>query len=126
MTPQQSLQTPILTSHQSQYIAWLLTRLLIKVLPLKLVLVEALGSQGQHLVVAASTAEGAVLAEDDPEKLLPLAAQQLPAPPGRGARGEGRPPELQADVEARKNTLLREINQRNLGYFEQEVEKLDA
>ena len=29
-------------------------------------------------------------------------------------------------VEARKIILLREINQRNLGYFEQEVQKLDV
>ena len=29
-------------------------------------------------------------------------------------------------MEARKTALLREINQRNLGYFEQEVQKLDA
>lgn len=46
-------------------------------------------------------------------------------------RGEGRdegqtPPPLTADVEMRKQQLLRDINQRNLGYFEQEVEKLDA
>jgi chromosome segregation ATPase len=33
---------------------------------------------------------------------------------------------LSSDVEARKTGLLREINQRNLGYFEQEVQKLDA
>jgi chromosome segregation ATPase len=29
-------------------------------------------------------------------------------------------------VEARKTALLRDVNQRNLGYFEQEVQKLDA
>jgi hypothetical protein len=33
---------------------------------------------------------------------------------------------LLADVETRKNALLRKINHRNLGYFEQEVQKLDA
>lgn len=33
---------------------------------------------------------------------------------------------LLADLEARKAALLREINERNLGYFEQEVQKLDA
>ncbi len=33
---------------------------------------------------------------------------------------------LASDAEARKQRLLGEINQRNLGYFEQEVEKLDA
>jgi hypothetical protein len=31
-----------------------------------------------------------------------------------------------ADLASRKVQVLREINQRNLGYFEQEVEKLDA
>lgn len=30
------------------------------------------------------------------------------------------------DLQTRKRSLLREINQRNLGYFQQEVEKLDA
>jgi hypothetical protein len=33
---------------------------------------------------------------------------------------------LAADLASRKVQVLREINQRNLGYFEQEVEKLDA
>lgn len=34
--------------------------------------------------------------------------------------------ELVANVESRKSVLLRGINQRNLGYFEQEVQKLDT
>lgn len=33
---------------------------------------------------------------------------------------------LMPDLEARKTALLRDINQRNLGYFEQEVQKLDS
>lgn len=33
---------------------------------------------------------------------------------------------MTSDLETRKQTLLRTINQRNLGYFQQEVEKLDA
>jgi hypothetical protein len=33
---------------------------------------------------------------------------------------------LTADIESRRTAILREINQRNLGYFEQEVQKLDA
>jgi hypothetical protein len=33
---------------------------------------------------------------------------------------------LSVDVESRKLQILRGINQRNLGYFEQEVQKLDA
>ena len=36
------------------------------------------------------------------------------------------PTALASDLEARKQTLLKAINQRNLGYFQQEVEKLDA
>ncbi|HDR9202677.1 TPA: DEAD/DEAH box helicase [Burkholderia vietnamiensis] len=90
-------------------------------LTLKLVSVEALGSQEQHLVVAASTADGVALAEDDPEKLLRLPAHAQSA--GLFNAGDTT---LLADVEARKFELLREINQRNLGYFEQEVQKLDA
>ena len=41
--------------------------------------------------------------------------------------GEGQSaPALAADAQNRKQKLLREINQRNLGFFQQEVEKLDA
>ncbi|MEO7320782.1 MAG: hypothetical protein ABIW02_03985 [Nitrosospira sp.] len=36
------------------------------------------------------------------------------------------PQHVAADLESRKLQVLREINQRNLGYFEQEVEKLNA
>lgn len=90
-------------------------------LTVKLISVEALGTQEQHLLVAATTTDGAVLAEDDPEKLLRLpattqAASLFNAPDGT----------LQADVDARRAALLREVNERNLGYFEQEVQKLDA
>ena len=90
-------------------------------LALKLVSVEALGNQEQHLVVAASTADGIALAEDDPEKLLRLPATAQSA--GLFNTGDAT---LLADVEARKIALLREINQRNLGYFEMEVQKLDS
>ena len=94
-------------------------------LTLRMISVEALGGQEQHLLAAASTADGETLAEDDPDKLLRLPAQARPAP-----RAEEKPSEreslLAVDVEIRKSTLLRDINQRNLGYFEQEVQKLDA
>lgn len=90
-------------------------------LTLKLVSVEALGNHEQHLLVAASTADGTVLAEDDPEKLL-----RLPAVTQSAGLFGGGDATLLADMEARKTALLREINQRNLGYFEQEVRKLDG
>nr|WP_082889610.1 SNF2-related protein [Methylomonas koyamae] len=92
-------------------------------LAVKLISVEALGSLEQHLIVAASTADNSVLIEDDPEKLLRFPATISPSP----SQGEGQTPAaLTEDLENRKQTLLREINQRNLGYFQQEVEKLDA
>ncbi|WP_193726062.1 SNF2-related protein [Pseudomethylobacillus aquaticus] len=90
-------------------------------LTLKLVSVEALGSQEQCLVVAAITSDGHVLAEDDPEKLLRLPARAHPLDYGCA---EASP--LSDDLKARASAVLREINQRNLGYFEQEVQKLDA
>jgi ERCC4-related helicase len=90
-------------------------------LTLKLISVEALGNQEQHLLVAASTSDGCALAEDDPEKLL-----RLPAVPQPAAFVGNADSTLIEDVEARKISLLRSINQRNLGYFEQEVQKLDA
>lgn len=88
----------------------------------KLISVEALGNQEQHLLVSAVTTDGIVLAEDDREKLLRLPATEQPAELFDNAE----PPALTADIESRRTTILREINQRNLGYFEQEVQKLDA
>ncbi len=90
-------------------------------LTLKLISVEALGNQEQHLLVAAGTTDGLLLAEDDPEKLL-----RLPATLQAAGLFNAADAALLADMEARKAALLREINQRNLGYFEQEVQKLDA
>ena len=91
-------------------------------LTLKLISVEALGNQEQHLLVAATTTDGAPLAEQDPEKLLRLPATTQAAGLFNNA---GNAP-LVADAASRKIELLREVNQRNLGYFEQEVRKLDA
>jgi hypothetical protein len=91
----------------------------------KLMSVEALGNQEQHLLVAAITHDGTALAEEDPEKLLRLPATTQ-EPSLFNVADAPLHPALQADVEARKTALLRDINQRNLGFFEQEVQKLDA
>lgn len=90
-------------------------------LTLKLFSVEALGNLEQHLVVSAVTADGQALPEDDPEKLL-----RLPAHLEQNESAAAGAVLLANDLEQRKNQLLREINQRNMGYFEQEVAKLDA
>lgn len=88
---------------------------------LKLVSVEALGDEEQRLVVAAMTTDGQILAEDDPEKLLRLPARMEATEEPDCATNA-----LQEDVTTRISSVLREINQRNMGYFEQEVQKLDA
>jgi len=93
-------------------------------LSVSLITVEALGNQEQHLIVSACTDNGECLFEGDPEKLLRLPATQFPSPASGGEGSE--PPALTSEREARKQQRLREIGQRNLGYFEQEVEKLDA
>mgnify|MGYP000916127866 CR=1 FL=1 len=90
-------------------------------LTVKLISVETLGNQEQHLLVAAGTTEGVVLAEEDPEKLL-----RLPATTQAASLFNAPDATLLADVETRKTALLRDVNERNLGYFEQEVQKLDA
>ncbi|MGL4691658.1 MAG: SNF2-related protein [Stenotrophomonas maltophilia] len=91
-------------------------------LTLKLIEVESLGNQEQHLLVAATTLDGIALVDDDPEKLLRLPATTQAASLSNNAGGTA----LLSDVEARQTELLRDINQRNLGYFELEVQKLDA
>lgn len=90
-------------------------------LTVKLVTVETLGNQEQHLLVAAGTTDGNVLAEEDPEKLL-----RLPATTQAASLFSAPDATLLADLEARKTALLRDVYERNLSYFEQEVQKLDA
>jgi ERCC4-related helicase len=94
-------------------------------LAVSLISVEALGQQEQHLIVAASNADGVALLENDAEKLLRLPANQQLA--GLfSAPAEEQTSALKTEMANRKQQLLRDIGQRNLGYFEQEVEKLDA
>ena len=89
-------------------------------LAVRLLTVKALGAEEQHLIVAAVTDGGANLEAEDPEKLLRLPASQ------RVASSEQAPQQLEHEVAARREVLLRDINQRNLGYFKQEVDKLEA
>ena len=92
------------------------------VLVAELLTVDFLAGREQRLVAAAITDDGRLLTDDDPEKLLrlPLSSQTAldvaPEPP----------PALASDLEQRRNQLAQRINERNLGYFQQEVEKLDA
>lgn len=90
-------------------------------LSVRLLTVAALHEMEQHLVVSAVTDDGVPLAEDDPEKLLRLPAEELAG----GLFGD-EPGTLASDVESRKQAVLRGARERQLRYFEQEVLKLDA
>jgi len=91
-------------------------------LAVELLTIDSLGGREQHLIVSAVTSDGHMLPEDDPEKLLRL--------PVREQHETKVSPEdnhaLQKDLTARKSRLAETINCRNLGYFEQEVQKLDS
>ncbi|RMW98555.1 DEAD/DEAH box helicase [Allofranklinella schreckenbergeri] len=88
-------------------------------LALKLLRVHALGHTEEHCLLAAATASGQALHPEDAEKLLrlPATAASIPAP-------SATPPLLDA-LHTRRQALLTGIQQRNLGHFEQEVQKLD-
>jgi len=87
----------------------------------KLITVETFNSQEQHILVAATCANGTVMAEDDPEKLL-----RFPAHIQQAGMFNAGSDDLASDLQTRTDILLGEVSRRNLGYFEQEVEKLDA
>lgn len=97
-------------------------------LSLTVLTVEALGLEEQHLIVSAIAENGEVLVEDIPEKLLRMPATLAPygALGGVAREDHNINSALNADIQYRRDQLLREVNQRNLGYFQQEVEKLDA
>lgn len=90
-------------------------------LSLNLFMVEALGQEEQHLIVAAVTSDGTVLVEDVPEKLL-----RIPATIVADNITFDMPTLLAQNIEVRKSQLLTHINERNIGHFQQEVEKLDS
>ena len=90
-------------------------------LAVQLVKVTALGVLEEHLVVSAVTDAGQPLQEEDPEKLL-----RLPAVGVASTLFAEAPLALRAEMDTRKNLLLRQVNDRNLAYFAQELEKLDA
>ena len=86
----------------------------------KVLTVQALERMEQHLIVSAVTDDGQVLQDDDPERLLRIPAQEQPI------QSLSHNELLDADVNQRSQNCLRDINQRNLGYFTQEIDKLDA
>lgn len=86
----------------------------------KLISISALGDIEQHILIAAITENGEVLQADDPEKLL-----RLPAQIAETTIKTGFQTDLSDDMAERRQTLLNQATKRNLGYFEEEVQKLD-
>ncbi|WP_434515612.1 SNF2-related protein [Dechloromonas sp. ARDL1] len=90
-------------------------------LQVELLTVEALGRKEERLIVSAVDAHGKPVAADDGEKMLRLPASEH-ASHEVGVPGDA----LRTEAESRRTVALGEINQRNLSYFEAEVQKLDA
>jgi hypothetical protein len=84
--------------------------------------IEALGTVEDYVLLAGTTDAGEPLHEEDPEKLLRLPAELLPA----RVHELREPGALEHALKEQENQRIREVNQRNLGYFEAEVQKLDA
>lgn len=90
-------------------------------LVVQLLTIKALGHTEEHLLVAGSTSRGQVLADDDAEKLLRLPVTRQEAMTVTALR-----PALVEDCRKRREQVVRDTNERNLRYFEEEVEKLDG
>ncbi len=91
-------------------------------LALSVLTVEALGTAEDHLLLVATDQAGQALHAEDAEKLLQLPAELLANTPVVNNAPAG----LQQALQTLQDQRVREVNQRNLGYFEAEVQKLDA
>jgi len=91
-------------------------------LAVELFTIDSLGGREQHLIVSAVTSDGHMLPEDDPEKLLRLPVREQYEISAVLDDNHA----IRKDLTERKKRLAENINRRNLSYFEQEVQKLDA
>lgn len=89
-------------------------------LQVHLVTVESLERAEDHVVLCGQTADGQVLHQEVLEKLLSFPVSEV------AAMQNNNPPQLADELSRRKTDILMEVNQRNLKYFEAEVEKLDG
>ena len=88
----------------------------------KLLTIQSLEREVDHLLVAACTFDGSVLEDNAPERLLEFPAKILPCQHHQSSNN----PVLLAEVARRRQTFLSQSSQTNLGFFNQELEKLDA
>ncbi len=85
-----------------------------------LVTVESLERVEDHIVLCGQTADGKILHQEVLEKLLSFPVTEVTT------LEDPITPQLANELSHRKTDILMEVNQRNLKYFEAEVDKLDA
>ena len=90
-------------------------------LSLSVLSIDALGVQEDYLLLAGVTDAGQPLHEEDVHKLL-----RLPAQVQEASLFMEPPAALAQDVERLERAQIQAVNTRNLGYFDAEVQKLDA
>ena len=90
-------------------------------LSLSVLSIDALGVQEDYLLLAGVTDAGQPLHEEDAHKLL-----RLPAQVQEASLFMEPPAALAQDVERLERAQIQAVNTRNLGYFDAEVQKLDA
>ena len=91
-------------------------------LALSVLSIEALGTAEDYLLLAAVSDAGEPLHEEEPEKLLRLPAEFLPIQ----SHELNESSTLETELKQQESRHIREVNVRNMGYFEAEVQKLDA
>lgn len=84
--------------------------------------VEALGQSEDHLLIAAQCDDGEVLSAEAASRLLTVGAEPG-APTALPANIE---PQLEAQLQTQKDSIRRNISERNARYFEAEANKLDG
>jgi superfamily II DNA or RNA helicase len=91
-------------------------------LALSVLSIEALDATHDYLLLAATKGTSEALHEEDPEKLIRLPAEVLECQ----AHELHESGVLEEVLKQQEDQCIREINDRNLGYFEVEVRTLDA
>jgi len=81
--------------------------------------IESLERSEEYLIFSAQTDQGGILPGEVAQKLMQLPGQLAGNEPVSASA------ELQAALEQERNNISKSVNERNLTYFEQEVNKLD-
>lgn len=85
--------------------------------------IQSLGATEEHLLAAAIDADGIVFDADVTDRLLNIPGHTVPLPRVDGA---AIPMSLQQQIDQQKARVMTDLESRNLTFFSQETEKLDA